>query len=146
MVADPCSLYWLREGGWRALLKSNLVGKRWCEKKFGMVEKKLKRRWKLTVVAFCRWVEARYIGNGPLIPLLTEGEGGWPALLTEEQFNWKKLMWEKNGMVKKNRNKRQTHHHRLLHATRGWGWWWRALVPFTHWGRVASVANWIPIK
>ena len=44
-----------------------------------MVEEKIKRRGKLTAVAFCRQFAGRYGSDGPLIPLLTEG--GWPAQL-----------------------------------------------------------------
>jgi hypothetical protein len=43
------------------------------------------------------------------------------------------------------KNKRNTYHHCLLHATRGQGWWWLDLVPMINRGRVACAANGIAI-
>ena len=67
--------------------EKQLTRKKKLWEKIGMVGEKIKRRGKLTSVAFCRSVAGRYGSDWPLIPILIEG--GQPAQSTEVKFDWK---------------------------------------------------------
>jgi hypothetical protein len=59
----------------------------------------MKRRVKLTVVAFCRQVTGKNGSKEPLFPLLTEGRH--PTRSTEKQFSWKRCSEKKYRMARK---------------------------------------------
>ncbi len=67
--------------------------------------------------------------NGPLIPLLIEGEG--PAWPIEKQFNWKKEAVRKNwNDGGKNKMDGKTHSCSHVQASHGQVWQRWALDPF----------------
>ena len=100
-VARPCSLYWLMEGG-RHSWNSNLIQKRCREKKWNC-DKKIKRRGKLTAVAFCKQVAGGGWRRPALVPLIDRGSAAgvanWIAIKFKKDAVRKSLEWW--GKIKK---------------------------------------------
>jgi len=93
-AAVPWSLYWLTESSRGDWLNSNLIEKRCCEKKIGMMAKNKKGR-KTHSHRFLRASHGRGQRWRAFAPFICI-DWGQPAWLTEYQFNWKKILWEKS--------------------------------------------------
>ena len=108
---------WEREAGaadW--ITEKNAVRKKWNG------GGKFKTSGKLTITTFSMQQRVGMVVVGPC-SLDWVREGGLHSWLNNKLTR----------MVRR-KNKVKTHRHCFLHATRGRGWWWWAIVPLIEWG------------